>query len=178
MATVLTDKRGERFVDTVTIGGKNRLCVDASLTVDDISIGAVEIKDGDSDIRLDVEVCGDYNAILTQDCVDFQKTKINIFGQSLITKGSTLTVATHTVTAGKTFHFTGLTYGGSAMGEFDVELDGATTFLLRNTGSSLTQKQSFSEPPEVGAGKVINIKVENMFNKDGIFDVTIEGFEI
>jgi hypothetical protein len=31
MATVLTDRKGERFVDTVNSNGKDRLCVDATI---------------------------------------------------------------------------------------------------------------------------------------------------
>ena len=44
----------------------NKLEVEASLEVGDIEIGAVEIKDGDSDTRLDVELDSSKNASFVQ----------------------------------------------------------------------------------------------------------------
>ena len=49
MAQVISNlpKEGEEvmYVDVVRKNGKDRLCVDAALVVEDIEIGAVEIKD-------------------------------------------------------------------------------------------------------------------------------------
>lgn len=48
------------------INGGNPLPVDATLVVSDLEIGAVEIKDGDSDTRMDVEADGGKNAAFVQ----------------------------------------------------------------------------------------------------------------
>lgn len=45
-------------IDSVTAGGKKRLCVDAVLDVGDIEIGAVELKDGASDQRATITALG------------------------------------------------------------------------------------------------------------------------
>ncbi len=65
MATVLTDIKGERFVDTVLrTDGRNALCVDMRA---DVQIGAVEIKDRDSDDRCDVVLRDDGKYALAVD---------------------------------------------------------------------------------------------------------------
>jgi hypothetical protein len=53
MAQVLTDLKAERYVDTSNPDGKNRLCVDAYME-GDIQIGAIEIKDADTNDRANV----------------------------------------------------------------------------------------------------------------------------
>jgi hypothetical protein len=77
MGTVLTDIKAERFVDTKFSGGKNRLCVDAEINASDITIGAVEIKDGDSDTRLDVELDSTKNAAFVQSESLAQESTLN-----------------------------------------------------------------------------------------------------
>jgi len=58
--TKLLDKDGN-YIDN-----NNRLPVDATLTVSDIEIGAVELKDGDTDTRADIESDGTKNALFVQ----------------------------------------------------------------------------------------------------------------
>ena len=58
--TKLLDKDGS-YIDN-----NNRLPVDATLTVSDIEIGAVELKDGDTDTRADIESDGTKNALFVQ----------------------------------------------------------------------------------------------------------------
>ena len=111
---------------------------DITINVGDIEIGAVEIKDHDSETRVDVEECHDYNALLVKDCMEFQKAKVNVFGSSSVSPSATVTLATYTVPAGKRFFFTGGIVGGDGTGEFEFEVGGSNVALVRNSGSNRT----------------------------------------
>lgn len=154
--------------------------VQGNISIDpgDIQIGAVEIKDHDSTVRLDVEPVHDFNAILVVDAFQFQKTKINTFGSTSVTPGSTVTLATFTVPAGKVFHFTQATVGGRDAGEFELEVGGSTVAFVRNSGSTQTLDHKFAEPPESSAGTIINIKVTNIGHVTKTFEATLSGFTI
>lgn len=67
MATVITDRKAERFVDTATrADGKNALVVDMG---GDIAVGAVEIKDATTDTRAVVRTNGANNSLFVLDSV-------------------------------------------------------------------------------------------------------------
>jgi len=148
------------------------------LTVGDIQIGAVEIKDGDTDTRADVETIGAYGALMVYDPIEFQKAKVNIFGSAIVTPGNILNLAQFVVPAGKTFTFSGGIVGGEQEGEFYFDIGGATVALARNSGSNRTIQLRFLEPPTAGAAQIINLKVKNIANKTKQYEATLSGYTI
>ena len=143
MAQVLTDIKGERFVDTKFSGGKNRLCVDAELEVSDIQIGAVEIKDGNSDLRADVEISALGKNGLVVIPTEIAKQSINNFGNAVLAPDASLTLASYTVPVGKRFIFKGGVVGGSGPGAFSFRIASSTQCLVRNSGSNRTIQLNF-----------------------------------
>lgn len=179
MGTVLTDIRGQRFVDTKVRGdGLTALVVDASLTVSDIEIGAVELKDANSETRVNVVAVGSQNAVLIKDVSEYQKQKINNFGSSNVGPGATATLATYTVPTNKQFTYTGGIVGGTAEGEFTFDINTITLALVRNSGSNPTIQVQFLEPPDASAGSIIDLKVTNNSNKTRSFESTLSGYII
>jgi hypothetical protein len=154
--------------------------VKGNISIDpgDIEIGAVEIKDHNSETRLDVEAVSDYNAIMVRDVVEFQKAKVNVFGSTSITPAATVTLATYTVPAGKIFVLTGGIVGGRMHGEFEFEVGGSTVAVVRNSGSNPTIQVKFFEPPEASASTVINIKATNDGHQTRPFEATLSGYTI
>ena len=154
--------------------------VQGNISIDpgEINIGAVEIKDHDSTVRLDVEPVSDYNAIMVRDAIEFQKAKVNVFGSTSVTPASTVTLATFTVPAGKIFVLTGGIVGGRESGNFEFEVGGSTVAIIRNSGSNPTIQARFNEPPEASAATVINIKVTNDGHKTRPFEATLSGYTI
>jgi len=155
--------------------------VKGNISIDpgDIQIGAVEIKDGNTDTRATVVACDpNNNALLVKSCVDEVKTKINIFGSTTVAPGSTVTLASYTVAASKAFTFSGGIVGGAAQGEFHFEIAGSDVALYRNSGSNPSVQIRFLEPPTAGAATVINIKVRNLDNKTRSFEATLSGYTV
>ena len=148
------------------------------LEVSDIQIGAVEIKDGDSDTRADVAEVGGNNGLVVQNAIDQAKSKVNIFGSTTVSPGVTVTLATYTVPVGKAFTFTGGIVGGTANGEFHFEIAGSDIAVYRNSGSNPSCQLRFVEPPTATAGSIINIKVKNCDNKTRIFESTLSGYTL
>lgn len=154
--------------------------VAGSISIDpgEINIGAVEIKDHNTDTRLDVEVVGDYNAILVSDAIEYQKAKVNMWGSTSITPSSTVTLVTYTVPSGKIFTLTQAIIGGRNCGEFEIEVGGSNIALIRNSGAHPTSIVKFEEPPEASAGTVINIKAKNIGHVTRPFEATMAGYTI
>ena len=158
--------------------GKWALCVDLS---SDVQIGAVEIKDWNSDRRLDVIECGSYNAILTKDCSDYQKTKIIQYGETSITYNSDNVIVSYTVPTNRKFILNGVIVGGNADGEFSVLIDSSKIGYIRNSAAKRTINSSFWENTEVSAGSVIQIKGKNISHikqNTRQFEATISGYTI
>ena len=168
-----------RDVCIVTDGdGKHRLCVDAALTVTDINIGAVEIKDGDSGTRVDVEEVYDYNAIMVYDAIEYQKTKVNVFGTAMVASGASVVLSSFTVPASKLFNFTSAVVGGAGSGKFELVVNGSTVMVLRNAGADRTKEHKFIETPEANATEVVEIKVTNCSNVSADFEATLSGYTV
>lgn len=146
------------------------------LKVADIQIGAVEIKDGESDTRASVVSVGANNALIVRNLTEQTKTSVNAFGSALITPGATITLATYTVSVGMSFTFTGGIVGGDEAGEFHFEVGGSDIALVRNSGSQRTIVIKFPEPQVIGASTIINIKAKNIGNKTKPFESTLSGY--
>jgi hypothetical protein len=175
MASVLTDLKAERYVDTTYSAGKNRLCVDANLS-GTITIGAVSIKDEGTGLTADVIDMGDLNALAVV-CVDEgQKTKINQFGSSSIASGATDTLCSYTVPSGKIFIWSGAILGGNEAGEFSMILSSSNIARVRNSGSIRTIPLTFPEKVEASSGNVIEIKAKNIGYRTTIFEATLQGY--
>ena len=180
MANVICNlpKTGEevRYVDVIIgTGGKSRLCVDAELT-GTITIGAVVIKDNNTGLESDVILGSDgYNGLVVV-TEDVPKSKVMIYGTSLVAIGGTLTIATYTVPVGKKFTFTGAIIGGAQEGEFDMLISSATICKIRNSGSNRTIIAKFPEDPEASAGAIIDVKVTNIGEKAKSYEATIFGY--
>lgn len=174
MANVLTNIRGTKYADVVTRDdGIDALAVDMR---GDFQIGAVELKDRDSNTRADIETIGNYNGLLVKDVTEFQKQKLNNFGSASVSPGATITLATYNVPAGKRFVYSGGIVGGTEQGEFTFDINLVTQALIRNSGSNPTIQVKFIEPPEASAGAVIELKVKNISNKTRSFEATLSGF--
>lgn len=148
------------------------------LKVEDIQIGAVEIKDDTTDTRANVLVVGGTNAIITRDVIQQTKTSVNSFGSAIITPSATVTLATFTVATGTSFTFVGGMVGGDEVGEFHFEVAGSDIGLFRNSGANRTAIVKFPEPQTVGAGTLINIKATNIGHKSKQFEATVSGYSI
>lgn len=142
----------------------------------DIEIGAVEIKDSNTDTRVDVEPVGPYNAILTKDITEFQKQKINNFGTATVAPSATITLATYTVPVGKRFIYSGGIVGGTEVGEFYFDINANTQALVRNSGSNPTIQVRFIEAPEASGGSTVDLKVKNISNKTRTYEANLSGY--
>ena len=183
MAVVLTNlpKPGEeqRYVDVIVdVGGKHRLCVDANLTVSEITIGGVYLYDYNSGLGADViPTAGGYNGLVVV-TTEQPKGKVTIYGSSMIAPNSTLTLATYTVPSLKRFVYSGAIIGSASAGEFDLKVGAATVAKVRNSGSNRTIIVKFPEEPEASAGTTIEIVGENIGDLARMFEATIFGYTI
>jgi hypothetical protein len=128
--------------------------------------------------KISIQTIGDFNAILSVDVVEFQKSKINVFGSSIIVPSNTLTIASYTVPVGKTFTFSGGIIGGDESGEFYFEIDNNVIALARNSGSNRTIFFKFLEAPTAGSGSVINIRAKNIGHRTKQYEATLSGYTI
>jgi len=148
------------------------------LEAGDIQIGAVELKDGDTDTRVDVEEVGNNNAVLVENARQFQKTSINNFGSALISPATTLELVSFTVPSSTSFEFIGGIVGGDEYGEFIFEVGGTTIALARNSGSNRTIMMRFLESQSVGAGTTVKIKATNIGHRTKQFEATLSGYTL
>jgi len=169
---ILVDENGNPYTSS------NKLPVEASIIVEDIEIGAIEIKDASTNDRTNVINVGTKNALLVKDITDQQKQKINNFGSANVAPSATVTLATYTVPGGKRFIFTGGIVGGNEIGEFYFMIDVNTIALIRNSGSNPTIVAKLVEQPEASAGSTIDIKVINISNKTRSYEATLNGYLI
>jgi len=151
MGIVITDIKAERFVDTTFTGGKNRLCVDASLIVKDIQIGAVEIKDSITDERAEVRNNKLETYVSLSNGVFIQqppKTKVEVFvGQQVNTN-------VLTPTAGKRLKIFGVQVDSSATNSCCAKIN-----FVNDTGT-LVWKVYFDKAKGVQGWMPINITGE------------------
>jgi len=182
MAQVLTDKRGQRFVDTVFSNGQNRLCVSADLVVEDIEIGKVEIKNATDDTTANVIPIGTQNALAITDLVFQQKSTVMLFGATNIPIGSETTLVSYTVPAGKVFYFEQYIIGGNNDGELSAYVNGTKVSLVRNSAAARTQYVTFKNAIVLSAGNLVEIKAKNRglpapsANKQ--FEANLNGFTL
>lgn len=148
------------------------------LKVEDIQIGAVEIKDGETDTRASVITQGTTNALVVRTLVEQVKTTVNSFGSAIVNPGITLTLASYTITAGNSFTFQGGIVGGNGSGEFHFEVDGNDIALVRNSGAQPTIKIKFPEPQKISTPVVVNIKVKNIGHTSQPFEATLSGYNV
>jgi len=183
MAQVLTNlpKPGEeqRYVDVINgAGGKQRLCVDASLSVSSITIGGVYIYDYNSGLGADVipNDAGQNGLVVV--CTSPAKSKVTIYGSGMIAPSGTLTLATYAVPALKRFVWTGAMVGSAAVGEFDLKIGAAVIAKVRNSGSNRTITVKFPEEPEASAGSTVEVVGENIGDLARSFETTIFGYTV
>jgi len=156
--------------------GKHRLCVDSTISVGSIEIGAVEIKDSNTGTTVDVETVYDFNAMMVYDAIEFQKVIINDYSESLISQGSTVTLNSYTVPTGKVFFLTGGIVGGSGPAIFEYIINGNTIIKVRNSGSDRTKRVIFDEKFEVSAGGVIEVKATNEYRLQRQYESLMMGY--
>jgi len=159
----------------------NRLPVDALVDVGDIHIGAVEIKDHDTDTRVSVEECGVYNAMMTKDCLDAQSNTVNVYGEANIPYDTEITLATFNVPVGRKFKFTGMIVGGDADGEFFAKVDGSIVAKVRNSSAVRTITAKFWNEPSSNAGGQVTITCKNVSwvkRNTKEFEATLNGYTI
>lgn len=175
MATVLTDKRGERFVDTVTRSdGKSALVVE---TGTDIEIGAIEIKDATTEDRANVVLRGDGKYALAVDVsASIAKTDKITTGQNNIASTSTSTLASYTVTTGKKSYLTQIIISGGN-GTFEIKVDGSTKYIYRTSGSDKSKTITCQEL-QLSAGQVVSVDCTNDYHRSNVFDCTIQAYEV
>ena len=169
----IKDREFQKFEDV-----NGEVAVRTTLTVGDIEIGAVEIKDGDSNLRADVEagVSGKNGIVVIID----EKTRsiVSVFGSAVISPSATSTLATFTVPSGKRFIFSGGIVGGGESAEFSFIVASATVCLVRNSGSNRTIVVLFPTAPEASASAVIDLKAKNVSLKTKTFEATISGYTV
>jgi len=163
--------------DGLPIDENNRLPVEALLEASQISIGAVTIKDQNSNTQADVENVG-LNALVVTFAETILKTKVVQFGASVVGPGATVTLISYTVPALKTFHWVGAFVGGRESGEFTLQINGATVVLIRNSGSIRTINSKFPEDPEASGSSVVEIKVKNISELSRSFEATLFGYTL
>lgn len=143
----------------------------------DIQIGAVELKDESSSTRANVIDAGTYNALITRDADEAQKTPICVYDSELIGTSATLTMSTHTATTGKIFNWKGVILTGEEIGQFEMLVGTASKAVWRNSGSEQGREITFPEPLKLTAGQVANVKVSNLSKKSKMYYTTILGYE-
>jgi len=160
------------------VSESNRLPVDAQLTVGDIEIGAVEIKNHDSDVRASVVAGATYNAIVTIDHAETGATSINLFTEKSINGFTEDTLVTFTVPAGKKFFVTGIIVGGNADGKFTLKAAGSKLCIARNSATKKTMDISFPERSESNAAEsqVVEILCYNEHGATRAFEGTLLGY--
>jgi len=181
MAQVICNlpKPGEevRYVDVINgIGGKQRLCVDASLTVGSLTIGGVYIQDDDTGVRADVVPINSLNALVVEDAFVAQKTRVVEFDENIVAPNATIVLNSYTVPAGLESWMTGVTIGGNRAGIFEIYASGTLKIRYRNSGSDRTKEYTFPEWLFAMDGQSFEIKVTNIDNLNGTFEATWWGF--
>lgn len=123
-------------------------------------------------VRTDV----DGNLIVVQ--IDTYRSKVVLYGDSMVAQAATVTLVTFTVPAGKRFYFKGVSVGGGEEGEFSFEINAGRIGLWRNSGSTRSAVITFPEQPEASAAAIINVIVTNKSNKTRQFEATIYGYTL
>ena len=168
---------------TVPAGSPNITAMDVNvvggISVDfspgDIQIGAVEIKDHDSNTRLDVvEIQTGQHAMLTREA---RGSNISVFGSDIISPSVTLDVATRTVPVGQRFIWKGGIIGGNDAGEFIFKVNGSVKHFWRNAGANRSKDLIFPHQLEANAGDTVTVSVKNVGNKIRQFEASISGFD-
>ena len=148
----LIDENGVNISDT------NKLPVEATLDASDIQIGAVEIKDGDTDTRLDVESDGTKNAAYVQandlDIRDLSVTQDNLVIFSNTVKDGTGTNLTPLVDADGHLQVDILT--GTTAGQEYTEGDVDTT--ITGTAAMGEAPEHTLQPLQLSASKQLLTK--------------------
>lgn len=182
MANVLCNapKTGEpiRYVDVIDDGGIMRLAVDASLTVGDIQIGAVEIKDHDSGVRADVLSVGSTNGLVIYDGLEEEKIPYLGFGEKIIGASATDTLISKTVTVGKKLYIESITCGGNEYGKFFLFVNTTKRMIMRNSGSNPTIIFKFDKALIFNGGDTIELKAENIYHQTKTYEGNIVGYEV
>lgn len=160
------------------VSDANPLPVIAELEVSDIQIGAVEIKDHDTGLRLDVETVYDFHAAMVYDAVEYQKARTNLFGEDTVAKEDTSTLVTRTVAASKKYIVTAMLIGGDGAGIFRLKVDGSTEVKARNSGATRSPLIKFEEHYEASATQTILVEVESVESKTHDYEVTLFGYEV
>ena len=153
----------------------HRIRTNATLQAGDIQLGAVELKDHDSNTRADVHTIGSVNALLVYNAEEEQRIVANIYNQINISSSTEQTIATYTVPSGKIFKLKQLVIGGNSDGTFKLEVGGSTWAVFRNSAGERTKSINFNEVL-AGQGIVINIKCYNESHQTRTFEATMFGF--
>ncbi|MHA1329928.1 MAG: hypothetical protein ACTSR2_02515 [Candidatus Hodarchaeales archaeon] len=154
------------------------------LEVGDIQIGAVEIKDGDTDLRADVENQGSLNALVVENATELRKSTVNTYGDAIISFCSSSTLVSYPVPLTKTFKFSGFIVGGQADGEFIIKVNGGIVCKVRNSRASRTLFIWFKNEIQVSAGGTVEIEATNVDNgipppfSSKSFEGTINGYTL
>jgi len=141
------------------------------LTVEDIQIGAVEIKDGSSDNRAVVTSGG---ALLVTS-TGVAGTPVNVYNQITVPATTELTLATYIVPVSKTFYFGQVIVGGDSSGRFKIRANASILFIARNNAAQRTLPITFKSEPQLAAGNTVDILVYNESNQTRTFEGTING---
>ena len=143
-----------------------------------IDLAEVVIKDPDTDQKANV-ITGQHGlsglVVITE---QIPRSKVTVFGQTVIAPGATVLVATYTVPALKKFFWRGVVVGGGQEGEFDLQISTATQFFIRNSGSIRTVILTFPEDPEASAAATIDVYITNIGDLAKSFEATICGYTV
>jgi len=143
----------------------------------DLQIGAVEIKDRNTDLRANVENIGGKGALDVNIVSGQLQTKdvVNQYAQiSNVPRLIETTLVTLTVPPGKRYHFKAYTGGGEADGLFRMKINNTVINTMRNSGAMRSVQVSLwgegCEVP-VSAGGTITLTVEHWEKfYGGLFD--------
>lgn len=150
--------------------GKTEVTIDPG----DISIGAVEVKDGVTDNRLTVNTDGSINVNVNDETAS---EPVYAFGEDLAVVPSTeTTLATYTVPALKTFHLKHIVAEGNDDGIFRVYKNSTKVWQGRN---AWTERVISSDVDVVGnASDVFTLKVVNTRATNRAYSGALYGTEL
>jgi len=142
--------------------------------IGDIAIGAVEIKDGDSDTRVDVEADPEAttkNSMFVQapSLLDVLEqilaaqgggNPVEKFGETSVSGNTETTLASYTVPAGKKVQVRGIFGEGVDNGVFRLYIDGTKVWQKRNAWTDRNVEGAMFA--EATASQAIEVKVLNL----------------
>jgi len=189
----------------INLDASGNLKTTTAINASEITIGAVELKDDSTNIRVNVEDDGGKNAVYvqsnslaTENTLNDVKTTLNQLhfdasGNLYVTSQETAqdeviafsnrpTVAGNSIftllsytNTGKDLWVDKIVAQGNIEAEYSIYINTVEIIPYRTTGSQLTMDMSFPTPLKINPGQTVDIKVLHWFNKPADFKVSLIG---